>query len=371
MCLIVSKIGKNATFSEEQFKRMISQNGHGLGIMYIENDRIKVEKTVGTDAEKLALYKRHSKRTDYAMHARWKTHGNINVENCHPYKILDIDDGDAIDMYMMHNGVISAASDTDKSMSDTWNFVESVLKPIAKVNPDLVWNNTGIHELISEFIGGGSKLLFMRSDSKESLIFNEKAGNIFNGCWLSNANCNHTYTTTTHHTTYGNFTNNKHNTERDDYTSPWWSNKRTKKNKNALTVIEAKKTESALEHEWNEGEQCQAATSYSVEKTDKKPDGESLKNILTTTSVSAIHDNNLKEAHQEKCIALQCLKAMSDKEMIAEMQALPKVAAELIEYFYNVKIDVQAMVTEILDDKTVIEVVNLMRHLTEKTKLAA
>ena len=198
MCLIVFKENTESTFSNKQFKSMIRRNRDGLGIMWRENGRVLVEKSVADERSKFALWHKHRDREQYAMHARLTTHGKTNEDNCHPYKVLSIDDGDAIDLYMMHNGVITNAPDVDKAMSDTWHFVEYIIKPIAKTNLPLLWDNDPFQQWLQKSIGA-SKLLFMRSDDVQfpTLILNSSMGKEETGCWLSN-----TYSTDTAHSYY-------------------------------------------------------------------------------------------------------------------------------------------------------------------------
>lgn len=199
MCLIMFKENAQGVFTNRHFKSMITRNQNGLGIMYIGDDnRVHVEKSVGTDKQKFQLWQKHKHRDSYAMHARLTTHGHTNLANCHPYKILSIDDGDARDLYMMHNGVLRDAPETDKTMSDTWHFVEYILKPIAKTNIELLWNNEEFQQWLQTTIKG-SKLLFMRSPEEgienNVLILNAEDGKEVDNCWLSNTySTNETYT---------------------------------------------------------------------------------------------------------------------------------------------------------------------------------
>ncbi len=188
MCLIVFKENKDSVFTNRNFKTMITRNSDGLGLMWRENGRVRTEKCMGTPSEKFKLCRKYRNLPTYAMHARIRTHGLTNEANCHPYEIMNMDKGDPIDLYMMHNGMISAAPDTNKDMSDTWHYVEYVLKPLIKSNVDLLWNNEWIQNMISKDIGF-SKLLFMRSDGEAKdavLVLNFKNGTERNGCWLSN-----------------------------------------------------------------------------------------------------------------------------------------------------------------------------------------
>jgi hypothetical protein len=201
MCLIVWKEGHKAQFTNRQFKNMISRNSDGLGIMWRETvdgvERVLVEKVLGSPKDKFKLFQKHRDKEYYAMHARFKTHGLVNLDNCHPYKILSIDDGDPIDLYMMHNGTIQDVPDSDVGMSDTWHFAEYIIKPLAKNNLDFLWNSDAFHVWLQKKISG-SKLTLMRSDHPEGgapvLILNHGAGTMVTGCWLSNTYSTSGYT---------------------------------------------------------------------------------------------------------------------------------------------------------------------------------
>ena len=182
MCLIVHKESANSEFTLSQFYTSFTRNTDGLGIMYVEDDRVKVDKVVGGYKEQLELFRKHQDRDMYCLHQRFKTKGLINEVNCHPYKILDYDE-DGLDLYMMHNGTMQVTI-KDQDMSDTWHFAEYYLKPVLKADPNLI-NNEEFQELISGYIGNGNKLLFLNNYG-EVLIFNEEKGHTENGCWFSN-----------------------------------------------------------------------------------------------------------------------------------------------------------------------------------------
>jgi hypothetical protein len=90
----------------------------------------------------------------------------------------------------MHNGVLSDAPSVNSDMSDTWHFVEYIIKPIAKSNLALLWDSKEFQTWLTKKMGF-SKLLLMRSDTVEGqapvLIFNKDAGTEETGCWLSNS----------------------------------------------------------------------------------------------------------------------------------------------------------------------------------------
>jgi len=201
MCLIVFKENNESVYTNRQFKNMITRNPDGLGVMWREDGRVLTHKTLGSNKEKFRIFQAIRNVETFAMHARIKTHGLISLDNCHPYEILNIDKGDPIDLFMMHNGMIPNAPEVNKDMSDTWHYVEHVLKPLFKSNIDLVWENDTIQDMITKHIGY-SKLLFMRSDDVESpvLIFNMKMGTDKHGCWLSNTHSEDTVYVAPRHT---------------------------------------------------------------------------------------------------------------------------------------------------------------------------
>jgi hypothetical protein len=199
MCLIVVKDTKKGVFTDANFNASYNRNSDGMGIMWLEDGRVKVERVLGTLAQQRFVWNKHKHKDMWVLHQRYATHGSKAkmLENCHPYKIMDMDDGDVMDIYMAHNGVISDTETTDASMSDTWNFIENHIKPIVKHNPELLWNDA-FQMMINKYIGSGSKLVVLSNRKKDPmLIFNEEAGTVVNGCWLSNT-YSITPTVTTH-----------------------------------------------------------------------------------------------------------------------------------------------------------------------------
>lgn len=193
MCLIVVKNGDDAEFNMENFERSFNRNSDGMGIMWNDGGRIQVERVLGKLEQQRKVYRRHMNKDQFVLHHRFATHGAKTpaglLANCHPYKIMDMDDGDPIDMYMAHNGVITSVETTDTDMSDTWNFVENHIKPILKADYNLLWS-IGVQKMISNYIGNGNKLVILTNDTQGErsplLIFNKSAGTEVNGCWLSN-----------------------------------------------------------------------------------------------------------------------------------------------------------------------------------------
>jgi hypothetical protein len=112
------------------------------------------------------------------LHFRIATHGETNESNCHPFIVNE-------NLAFIHNGIIRDVRQWNKAMSDTWHFNEAIMKPLVKDNPD-IWRDDVVALLIENYIGAGSKLVFMNNKGKVR-IFNEKAGIMDCDCWWSNA----------------------------------------------------------------------------------------------------------------------------------------------------------------------------------------
>lgn len=181
MCLIMYK--KTGELDYEWFINAQSINADGLGVMYIENDRLKIEKAIDLQEQDLLFQKVNKMAGAKTIHLRFSTGGKTNEENCHPFELLNKDLGDPFDLAVMHNGIIDICSDID--YSDTYYYVEIILKPMLKQNPFLIYASH-FKDLVEMSIGNGNKLLF-RDSNDNIIVFNEKIGTWKLGTWLSNA----------------------------------------------------------------------------------------------------------------------------------------------------------------------------------------
>jgi predicted glutamine amidotransferase len=178
----------------------IDRNSDGVGAMYVEDGRVKFEKLVFEPLDNtLTREQKHQAMLDFCtnafnshdkvvIHHRLKTHGRINEINTHPYKVLSIDDGDDVDLFMMHNGTLSFGS--CQEYSDTYHFVENVLRPILRESGVGVLQKESFHKLLASSIKG-SKLVFLDNSGTVTII-NESDGKwqdktaTGGGCWISN-----------------------------------------------------------------------------------------------------------------------------------------------------------------------------------------
>jgi len=176
MCIAILNT-KKATLSKDTLRNCWENNGDGAGILYIHNKKMQVFKEMNSFDNFYNNYleiKRKHGKNNIVLHFRISTHGKINETNCHPFLVND-------DLGFVHNGMIYDVP-VSKDYSDTYMFNECVLKEFK----DGFEYNDVIMDMIGEFIGQGSKLVFLNTDD-EYFIVNEKAGHWHMDCWFSNS----------------------------------------------------------------------------------------------------------------------------------------------------------------------------------------
>ena len=177
MCLLV-KQPATTEFTEDFIVDVYNKNKDGFGIMYAEDGKLHVYKCLPTSGKDMyEFYLAHGQGRDCIWHARMQTHGDIDLDNCHPYKVTD-------EIWIAHNGVLSTGNAADKSKSDTWHFIRNVIKPALTANPELLTDKSW-QDMIGHIIGGGNKFGLVRADG-EMVVINERSGVNFVGAWLSN-----------------------------------------------------------------------------------------------------------------------------------------------------------------------------------------
>ena len=180
MCLIFikPKTAKNY-LTHERFVNAMTNNPHACGIVFRDNDGIKIQRYVKPESNKEEIWNLIKDKEEFAIHFRYATHGILNLTNTHPFVVTK-------GLCMMHNGVMSEFGDLNKDWSDTKNFVEYFLKPYVEKEGIDVVKTEDFKKDLEKVIGPSNKLLFIDKDFNFTII-NEKAGVWKEGCWLSNS----------------------------------------------------------------------------------------------------------------------------------------------------------------------------------------
>lgn len=179
MCLIVySPAGTLIDY--ETFDCAQAVNPDGIGVM----SQRGVEKFFGPGAADDAwwyLQELAGERVAHGIHFRWATHGEISLENCHPFS------APRSDALVMHNGIIELTAVPGKSKrSDTSLFVERFMG--SAPGPERS-HHVSYFRRISLLIGTRSTLLILHSKTGEFTICNEDVGVWIGDLWYSNSDC--------------------------------------------------------------------------------------------------------------------------------------------------------------------------------------
>lgn len=184
MCLLVTQSKNSPILSNEWLSDFYSYNSDGVGVMRSENNELIVEKILPKNAsEFIEFYHNHIAGQDCAFHLRMKTHGHIDLSNCHPYMILNQSEHGR-DLWMMHNGILHTGNSADLTMSDTFHYINDYLKPILAKNPDFAFT-TQFAELIGDHISTSNKFVLMDNLGNQQIV-NQSEGYYWAGLWLSN-----------------------------------------------------------------------------------------------------------------------------------------------------------------------------------------
>jgi len=184
MCLLVTQDASTPQITSVWLNDFYTYNADGIGVMYAQDGDLIIEKLLPKNVDDLiTFYNKHIQGKKCAFHLRMKTHGDIDLLNCHPYEILNMADH-GIDMWLMHNGVLHTDNKGDVTKSDTWHYIEYFLRPMLANNPDYAFTDS-FEFLIGDHIGASNKFVIMDNLGRTSVI-NQESGVYWGGRWLSN-----------------------------------------------------------------------------------------------------------------------------------------------------------------------------------------
>ena len=183
MCMLCV-VPPNVIPSRERltYSAINNPDGFGFGIAIPSEKRILVEHTMNPDeAVNRFLELREKYPEGHAIwHARLATHGDVGLDNCHPFYVCDDR------TILAHNGIISVDIETGDKRSDTRVFAEDILAKIGGVS---ALGNPQVFNMLEDFISG-SKVAVLSVDpiSKyECYVLNEDKGERDDsGVWWSN-----------------------------------------------------------------------------------------------------------------------------------------------------------------------------------------
>jgi predicted glutamine amidotransferase len=185
MCLLTVQPA-GTIWTPEHIADFYQRNQDGLGVMWAEEGSLHYTKViVNTPAAAVEWFQKNINGKACAWHARMRTHGNTDMENCHPYNVFGFDEGEEADMPMllMHNGILHTGNSADTTKSDTWHYVKNYIRVLLKNDPALAFSPE-FAEIIGKHIGQNRFVLM--NHQGDTAVINKSQGVTFNGAWLSN-----------------------------------------------------------------------------------------------------------------------------------------------------------------------------------------
>lgn len=182
MCLIVYR--KEGQILTDDFIRDVAQkNPHGWGIMFNRPSDNKVVFRKGLDLDEFFtnFHPLQEKDIPCVIHFRVRTHGPIDVDNCHPFKVVN-------GVYFMHNGTINITipKKDDGKASDTSVFVRDVLAPLllsVKDKVSALGSSWFEHFMDAQADSHNSRFVVMGEEGPQ---FYGKWSKTTQGVWVSN-----------------------------------------------------------------------------------------------------------------------------------------------------------------------------------------
>lgn len=178
MCIIVAVPAGVEIPSDEVLRECFESNPDGAGFMYSDGKRVRIRKGFMTwDEFKSALDAELDaglifKESAVVLHFRIATHGKVKPMCCHPFPVSDEPSdlrATSIDARwgIAHNGVIHGM-ETNKSWSDSMDFVAGVVTPLARMNSAFMHSEDAIELL--ETACQGSRLAIVDNAGDLALV---------------------------------------------------------------------------------------------------------------------------------------------------------------------------------------------------------
>ena len=171
MCVIIS-LEPEIMLPTSLLENAVWNNPHGVGLIVEKGKKLEVIREFfkeGTEPKFVHdLLKKHSKYRRH-LHLRWKTEGELNLDNTHPFKVHD-----EKEVWFMHNGTLHEYRPTTTNgvtdpRSDSQIFADRILKPLLKVL-DGDYSTDIIKDVILKFWGLTSRGLLVAAGQKPYYI---------------------------------------------------------------------------------------------------------------------------------------------------------------------------------------------------------
>lgn len=181
MCLIVA-VEAHRTLPAHLFDEALLSaadfNQDGMGVAYIQDGLVQVEKSAGSYADifDLASYLYRNTKTPFVVHFRYATAGTVSKANAHPFKLSRT-------VAMVHNKTLKIEP-ANPNWSDSRTLAE-LTKRLIKADPAFLGSPL-FDAFISHQAGSTNRLVFLDAAAEQLVYVNEHLGDMVDGVWFSN-----------------------------------------------------------------------------------------------------------------------------------------------------------------------------------------
>ena len=176
MCLIIHK-PRGLPISADLLEAAASLNPDGWGLMgFSPSGDLLLERHARTSLEDILATERKHQDAEYVLHLRRRTRGAVNLDNAHPLKVIN-------GVYLMHNGTLRIDTH-EPGKSDTWHFVNEVLRPLAQRRDGVLLDNA-FHRMLEVCLRPENKLALLSQRARRIVLINQAHGAELDGLWLS------------------------------------------------------------------------------------------------------------------------------------------------------------------------------------------
>lgn len=162
MCIIVEK-PQNVAIPKAWHSEFWLKNSDGMGVVYWLAGKPVVWKTLDKKAAWVFLQSLADKEA--IIHYRMATHGTVSLDMAHPFEIIK-------GFYFIHNGIVEAPADKDRTLSDTARLVKHVLRPLLEnaENPAEYVRSGSFRFVLEKLLGSGNRAVIC--DAGGHVLFN-------------------------------------------------------------------------------------------------------------------------------------------------------------------------------------------------------
>lgn len=184
MCVIIHKPA-GISFDDKKLAAACNRNSDGYGFAIFDRGKIEIRKYLkpgGNSPDEVNSIMEQCKDQELFLHLRYKTVGDKNTDNCHPFPVCEVD---GVNYYLMHNGTMNEFDKKD-GRTDSYHYGQDVVAPLVQGwVTDTPLEDPFVKKVLAKFAGSANKIAIF--DNKgNSHIVNRDAGSELGGCWVSN-----------------------------------------------------------------------------------------------------------------------------------------------------------------------------------------